>query len=170
MLAVSIFEALGLNPAVLALQALVFLVLLWVLRKFLFAPVQQMLRARERDVDQHLNEARERQAAAEKMREELQHRLDTIQDEARRRMREAADEAKAARDEALADARDEAEKLLRRAASEIDLEKRKAIADLREQVANLALTAASKAIQDGLDEEAQRRVIDQAIAGLEQEQ
>jgi len=169
MLAVSIFEALGLNPAVLALQALVFLVLLAVLRRFLFGPVQQILRAREQQVQQHLDQARDQQTAAQKLREELQHRLDTIQEEARRRMREAAEQVKAAHDRTVAEARQEAEKLLERAASEIDLEKRKAIAELREQIANLALTAASKAIQDGLDETAQRRIIDRAIAGLEQE-
>lgn len=169
MVAVSIFEALGLNPAVLGLQAAIFLVLLWVLRKFLFAPVQQIIRAREQEVQKHLDDARERQAEAQKMRDELQHHLDTIQDEARRRLREAADEAKAAREAVIAEARAQAEKLLQRAASEIDLEKRRAIAELREQVAELALKAASKAIHDGLDENTQRRVIDRAISLLEQE-
>ena len=170
MLAVSIFQALGLNPAVLALQALVFLALLWVLRRFLFRPVQQILRAREQEVQKHLDHARDQQSAAEKLRDDLQHRLDSIQEEARRRMREAAEQAKAAHDRTVAEAREHAEKLLQRAASEIDLEKRKAIAELREQVASLALSAASKAIQDGLDEQTQRQIIDRAIAGLEQEQ
>jgi len=170
MLAVSIFQALGLNPAVLGLQALVFLVLLWLLRRFLFGPVQQIMRARELEVQKHLDQARDQQVTAERIRDELQQRLDTIQEEARRRMREVADEAKAARDTAVADARAEAERLLQRAASEIDLEKRKAIADLREQVAELALSAASKAIQETLDEGMQRRVIDQAISALEQRQ
>jgi F-type H+-transporting ATPase subunit b len=170
MLAVSIFQSLGLNPAVLGLQALVFLVLLWLLRRFLFGPVQQIMRARELEVQQHLDQARDHQTTAERIRDELQQRLDTIQEEARRRMREVADEAKAARDTAVAEARAEAERLLQRAASEIDLEKRKAIADLREQVADLALSAASKAIQETLDESTQRRVIDQAISSLEQRQ
>jgi len=170
MVAVSIFEALGLNPAVIALQALVFLVLLWALRRLLFAPVQQIMRAREEQAQEHLAQAQAQQAEADKLREELQQRLDAIQDEARRRMREAAEEAKAAHDHTLAEAREQAEKTLQRVAAEIDLEKRKAIAELREQVAELALIAASKAVQDGLDEQAQRRVIERAIAGLEQQQ
>jgi F-type H+-transporting ATPase subunit b len=168
MLAVSILEALGLNPAVIALQALVFLLLLVALVKFLFAPVRRILQEREQAVKAHLEQAREQQLQAEKARADLQQRLDTIQEEARRRMREAADEAKAAHDRTLADAREQASKLLERAASEINLEKRKAIADLREHVADLAVRAAAKAIQDGLDEATHRRVIDQAIAGLEQ--
>jgi F-type H+-transporting ATPase subunit b len=168
MVAVSIFEELGLNPAVILLQALVFLLLLGVLVRFLFAPVREMLAARERQVKAHLDEARQQQAAAEEARADLQRRLDTIQDEARRRMREAAEEAKAAHDRALAEAREQAEKLLQRATAEIAREKGKAVAELREQVAELALKVASKAIQDGLDEGAQRRVIDRAIAGLEQ--
>jgi len=168
MLAVSILEALGLNPAVIALQALVFLLLLVALIKFLFAPVRRILQEREQAVKTHLEQARAQQLEAEKARQDLQQRLDTIQEEARRRMREAADEAKAAHDRALAEAREQAAKLLERAASEIDLEKRKAIADLREHVADLAVRVAAKAIQDGLDEATHRRVIDQAIAGLEQ--
>ncbi len=165
-----ILEALGINPNVVALQALVFLLLLWVLIKFLFAPVRRIMEAREQQVQAHLEAAREHQATAEKAREELQGRLDAIQEEARRRMREAAEETKAAHAQALAEAREQSATLLQRAAAEIDLEKRKAIADLRQQVAELALNAASKAIQDGLDEATQRRVIDHAIAGLEQEQ
>ena len=169
MLAVSIFQALGLNPAVIALQAGVLLLLLWVLRRFLFKPVQEIMRAREEQVQQDLDAAHGHRTEAEKLRQELQQRLDTIQEEARRRMREAAEEAKAAHATALADARQQAEKMVRRAASEIDVEKRKAIAELREQVAELALTAASKAIQQGLDETTHRRVIDQAIAELERQ-
>jgi F-type H+-transporting ATPase subunit b len=168
MFAVSILEALGLKPAVIALQALVFLLLLVALVKFLFAPVRRILQEREQAVKTYLEQAREQQLQAEKAREDLQQRLDTIQEEARRRMREATDEAKAAHDRALAEAREQASKLLERAASEIDLEKRKAIADLREHVADLAVRVAAKAIQDGLDEATHRRVIDQAIAGLEQ--
>jgi F-type H+-transporting ATPase subunit b len=167
MLAVSIFEALGLNPAVLALQGLVFLALLWVLRRFMFGPVRQIMRTREEEVQQHLDRASEQQSEAEKLRDDLQQRLDSIEDEARRRMREVAAEARAAHDKAVAEAREHAEQIIQRAASEIDVEKRKAIADLREQVAELAVAAASKAIQQSLDEATQRRVIDEAISALE---
>ena len=169
MLAVSIFEALGLNPAVVALQALVFLVLLWVLRRFLFGPVQQMLRAREDEVRRHLEQAGARQSEAERLRADLQQRLDSIEEEARRRMREAAAEARAAHDRAVDEARQHAEMIIERAASEIDVEKRKAIAELRQHVAELAVAAASKAIRETLDEATQRRVIDEAIAGLERQ-
>lgn len=170
MLAASILQALGINFKVVALQALVFLALLWVLIKFLFAPVRQILAAREQEVKGHLDQARTQQAEAEKARADLQHRLETIHEEARQHMREAAAESKVAHDRALAEAREEAQKLLQRAASEIALEKRKAIAELREEVANLALHAASKALREDLDEGTQRRVVDRAIADLEAHQ
>lgn len=57
-----------------------------------------------------------------------------------------------------------------RARRALELEREEAALALRRQVVELALLAADKAVLRRLDEETHRRVVDDFIASLEQEQ
>ena len=65
-----------------------------------------------------------------------------------------------ARTQAQADA----EVTLARARNEIQLERDSAIADLRKEFADLTIAAAEKVINQSLDRNAHRRLIDEALA------
>ena len=77
------------------------------------------------------------------------------------------DEARGAADQVRADlvAKAEADisEMKTRAASEIEASRQQAIADLRAEVAGIALGAAEKVVQSSLDDDAQRRLVDQYI-------
>jgi F-type H+-transporting ATPase subunit b len=71
------------------------------------------------------------------------------------------------REQLLARAREEQEEILERAKREIDAERDRALADLRREAVDLSLAAAAKLIQSKLDDESDRKIVEQYLATLE---
>ena len=72
------------------------------------------------------------------------------------------------REQLLAKTREEQEQLLERARREIEAEKEKAILALRHEAVDLSIAAASKLVEANLDSDANRRLVLEYLAGLEQ--
>jgi F-type H+-transporting ATPase subunit b len=58
-----------------ALEIVNFLVLVWILKRFLYRPVLQVVERRRADIEATLNEAREREQATEELRAQFENRL-----------------------------------------------------------------------------------------------
>lgn len=157
----------NLDWRVLLLQIIGFFILLWLLRRYLFGPVQQMLKQREEEVAAGLRAAEEAQAARAGLRAEQEKLLAEAREEGRQQIQAAVREARAASDGINEEARTEARRLLERARGQIELEREQTLIALREEVADLALRAASQAILTHLDEATHRKVADDFIASLE---
>jgi F-type H+-transporting ATPase subunit b len=81
-----------------ASQAVAFLLLYLLMRKFAFAPIQQILREREERVRKAIEDAERQRAEMERLRSEYEQRLARIEEEARARLQEAMQQAYQARD------------------------------------------------------------------------
>jgi F-type H+-transporting ATPase subunit b len=68
----------------------------------------------------------------------------------------------------LARAREEQEALIARARRDIEEEKRKAVLDLRREAVDLALAAAGKLVEQKLDDDANRKLVTEYLATIEQ--
>jgi F-type H+-transporting ATPase subunit b len=162
-----LLHQLGIEPRILLLQAVGFIVLYLLLRAYLFGPIQTILGQREADVAATLDRSAEELQRAEALRAEYEQHLAQIREEGRQRMQQAVREAQEAREAMLAEARQQGDELLARARSEIDLETRKAMLQLREQVVELAIEAARKGVRESLDEAQHRAIMERAIAEFE---
>ena len=162
-----VLDQLGLNPRILLIQAVGFIVLYLLLRRFLFGPIQNVLEQRRMQVESSLDRAAEERQQAESLRADYEKHLAQIREEGRARIQEAVREGQEAREATLADARKQAEDILGRARAEIDLETRQAMLQLRQQVVDLAIEAARKVIRESLDEARHREVVDRAIKEIE---
>jgi len=162
-------EELGLaiDFRLLLLQAVGFLMIYLVLRKFLFGPIGSMIRAREAEVQENLRRAEEERKAAGELKSDLELQLASIPQEARRRVEQVMAQAAEERERMLSETRAQCEQLLTRAREEIQREQKRALAQLRGQVADLALLAASRALQADLDHEVHHRAIEDFIDQLE---
>jgi F-type H+-transporting ATPase subunit b len=157
-------EALGLNPVSILWHTINFLLLLFLLQRFLYKPVLQMLDERQRKI-------RESVEAADRMRQETAkadlERADALRD-ARRQAEEIVTRAMQEADRLRADAReqaqDEAQRIVSRAEQEAAAERQQAMLELRGQVADLAVLAASKVIGRNLDEQTNRLLVEQFLA------
>jgi len=85
----------GLDWSTFLLELVNFLILLWILKRFLYAPIKAAIEARRERVESALAEANARRAEAERMRQDYEARLDAWQQE-RARARVALDQELAA--------------------------------------------------------------------------
>jgi F-type H+-transporting ATPase subunit b len=92
-----------------AAQIVNFLILLWLLKVFLYGRVVEAMNAREQRIADEFEKAESRQTEAENMRKTYENALDDIEDKRRETLDEAREEANAERHRILEEARQEAE-------------------------------------------------------------
>ena len=156
---------LGIEPALFIAYVVNFVILVFLLRVFLYRPVLNMLGQRRERIQESLAEAdRVRQEAAVQ-RSEFERELE----EARRTSQEAAvraaQETEKMRDAILAEARNEADRILEQAHQQIEMDRRQAVTELRSEVVDLAVDLARRVIGETVtvDERAQRKFIQQFL-------
>jgi len=146
----------------------VFAMLLYVLRRSAWPALLAAVREREQKLERQLAEAEKQRKEAAALLEEQQRLLVAAHAEAQEIITKAKAVATQEREALLARTREEQEQLLDRARREIDAEKEKAILALRKEAVDLAIAAASKLIEQKLDDEANRRLVLEYLASLEQ--
>ncbi len=161
------FEALGIDWLKLAAQLVNFLLLLYLLNRFLFRPLLARMDERSAKIQQGLEDA----AAAARDRELASAEREAAVAEARREASDmiarATKIAEDTRNEILEEARADAERVSARAREEIVAEKEKAMAEIRSEVADLALIAAGKLIRREMDATTQRRLVEEFLADVQ---
>ena len=158
------FEAFSVDIWKLAFQVINFLILLYLLNRFLFKPVLARLDERSAKIGKGLEDAEAAARDRELARAEREAAVSEARKEAAEMLASANKIATDTRNEILAEARTEAEKVAARARDEITAEKEKAMAELRAQVADLALDAAAKLVRSDMNATTQRRLVEEFLA------
>ena len=145
-------------------MSLTFLVVLFILWKFGFPVITNMVAERKAFIDDSLRKAHE---ANEKL-ANIQKESESILQEAREKqaqiLKEAADTRDAIVEKAQDKARQEGARLLEDARVAIDQERKAAIADIRKQVATLSVEIAEKVLKKNLQgDQAQMDLIDRML-------
>jgi len=92
-------------------QVVNFLVLVWLLRRFLYSPILQAIDAREKGIAAKLADAESKMAEAQKERDEFKHKNDDIDAQRITLLTKATDDAKAERQRLMDQARKSADEL-----------------------------------------------------------
>jgi F-type H+-transporting ATPase subunit b len=92
-------------------QAVNFLILVWLLKRFLFKPILHAIDEREKGIANRLAEAEAKQAEAQKEREEFQHKNEAFDQDRAALLKKATDDAAAERQRLLDQARKDADSL-----------------------------------------------------------
>ena len=129
---------------------LAFLVVLFILAKYGFPAIINMVEKRKEYIDESLRKAHE---ASERL-EHIQQEGEAIIQEAREKqaqiLKDAADTRDAIVEKAHEKAKDESSRLISEAKTEIETEKQNAIRDIRSQVAELSVQVAEKVVREKL--------------------
>jgi len=158
------FEAFGVDIWKLGFQIVNFLLLLYLLNRFLFKRVLRLLDDRQSRISQGLEDAETAARDRELARAEREAALAEARREAEAMVQRAAKTAEATSAEILAEAKASAEQITARAREEISAEKDRALAEIRGEVADLALEAAGKLIGSEMDGPTQRRLVKQFLS------
>lgn len=158
------FDAFGVDLPKLVFQVVNFLLLLYLLNRFLFKRVLQILDERSSRIRKGLEDAEAAERDRQLAQAEREAALDAARKEAQTMLARANKIAEDTRAEILDKARSESEALIARAREEITAEKDKAMAELRGHVADLALDAAGKLVRSQMSGDTQRRLVDDFLA------
>lgn len=147
----------------LIVQAINFLILLFVLQRLLYKPFLAKMGERTAAIQKSLDEAQAARAEATRQQEENETRLRAAHSEAAairaQAMKEAAEEQK----RLVEAARAESQRLVESAKAQMDADVRRAREELRREVADLATAVAEKLVRRSLRDEDHRRIVADAI-------
>ena len=162
------------SPNVFALTAnvsfwtvIIFLILLFVLAKFAFPPILGYAAAREKRIQEAIDEAARQREETERLLEEQRQLLVKARGDAQALIADAQKDAERVRRELLERARSEQDEVLARAKREIEDERARAIESLRREAGDLAVAAASKLIEKRLDSQEDRRIVTEFLSHVE---
>jgi len=154
------------NPGLIIWTIVTFLLLAFVLGKFGWKPIIGALERREGRIHDDLAKAQQARDEAQKLLEQHQELLAKAEAEAREIVQAGRETSEQLRREAEVAARTETQRLLDQARRDIQNAKEAALREIRDTVADLAVEAAGKIIQESLDAERHRKMIDDLIARL----
>lgn len=143
---------------------LLFLILLFVLRKFAWTPILNAIDEREKGIEESLLQAKKAREEMAKLKSENE----TIIQQAREERDAMLKEARAMRDETVESAKDiaraEADKIIIAARKTITNEKNAAVADIKKQVAALSVEIAEKVLKEEMKSgDQQKQLVDKMI-------
>ena len=140
-----------------------FLILFVVMVKKGFPAVKGAMDARAERIQTDLDAAERAKSDAQAVQADYEERLADAKGEAARLFEEARTMADQLKVDLTTRAEADVVEMRERATADIEASRQQAIADLRAEVAGIALGAAERVVQSSLDEDVQRRLIDQYI-------
>ena len=150
-------------------QALSFLLLLWVLRRFAWRPLLTMLDQRRVHIEEELRTVAQRKDEVAKLQTQYSQKLATIHEEARTKIQESVLEGKRIALEIQEEARAQGHAILNKAKETVELELAKAKVTLRDEVAGMTMEALERILRQKLDPKTDRALVDAVLSELEQD-
>lgn len=152
--------------ATLIAQILNFLVLVFILAKFAYKPLLNMMEERKNKIASDLEAAESAKNDAEAVKAEYAAKLAEAKKEAQSIIDAARKSAQAAHDKIMADTKAEQDQVVASAKEAIELEKKKAMDDIRAKVINLSMIAAGKIVEQKLNSEEDKEMAGKIVDSI----
>jgi len=157
---------LTLEPGMIIWTFITFGLLLLILKKVGWKPLLDALEKREERIHSDIQRAEHAREESEKLMAEHKKMMTAAELEARKVIIEAKKLAEKMKEEIVESANEQARQMTTQAQAEIQREKATALAQLRSEVADLAISAAGKILKETLDEDRNRKIVDEFITEL----
>ncbi|MEP6710248.1 MAG: F0F1 ATP synthase subunit B [Candidatus Saccharibacteria bacterium] len=157
------FTALGINWQMLIFQGIAFLVLVWILAKFVFPPLLKAVDARQTEIEASTKAAHEAQQMAAKAEKEITATLEKARKEAKEIVATAKDEATAAVSAAEAKAIDRAKKIVSSAHDQTEKDVIAAKKMLYNETIDLVALATEKVVGKVVTSSIDGKVVENAV-------
>ena len=146
---------------------LAFLVALFILRKYAFPQISAALEKRQHLIEESIDSAERTKQEADAILAEYRERLKEARVQAEEIVTRARKSGEAAERQSLEDARESREELLEQTRRDIEAETRRAIQEIRKEVADLTVAATERVTRKTLNEDDQRRLVEEALSELD---
>ena len=164
---------LGTNPLISVTPGLMiwtivcFLITLFVLKRYAFGPIQNMIDQRRERIRQSIEEAEHARAEARRLLDEHRSLIGQARREAEEILSEARRVADSQRERVKEETEADRKRRLEETRRQIEAETQRALEQIRSEVAELALLATTKVTGKILDDEDNRRLVEEAVADLD---
>ena len=154
------------NPGLIIWTIVTFVLLLIFLKKFAWKPLLEALQKREESVKNSIERAEHAKQEAERLLEENRKQLERAGQEGQRILNENRALAEKLKEEIVYKANQQSRHMVEQAKQEIERDKEAALIQLRGEVATLAVQAAGIILDETLDENKHRKIVDTYLKGL----
>jgi F-type H+-transporting ATPase subunit b len=142
-------------------------VALLILRRLAFPRIAEALDKRRKLIEDEIAASEKARADADELLKEYRARLAEAREQADDIITRARKAGDATQEQAKADAKEYREQLLESTRKDIETETRRALDDIRKEVAALTIAATEKVTRKALDDDDQRRLIEEALAEVD---
>jgi len=155
------------TPGLMIWTVICFLIALFVLKKYAFGPIQQMIDARREQIARSIEEADNARAEARQLLEEHRALMQEARGDAEQILAEARKTREAMETRMREETEAERQRRLEETRREIAAETQRALEQIRNEVADLTLEATSIVVGQKLDSDRDRELISHAIGSLD---
>ncbi len=142
------------------------LALFFVMKRFLFVPVKNMIEQRQKEIDALYADAGQAKQQAQALEAEYQQKLSDATQTGERIVKEAVARGRSREEEIIRQANRDASAILDKANADIALEKKKAINEAKDEISVIAMAIAGKVVGRSLNDTDQAQLIDSFIDEL----
>lgn len=162
-----IFGTFGIEPSLILAQIVNFLVILYILKRFLYKPLFTILKKREDLVKESVQKADESNKALENAQEEERKIIAKAQETAKQIISEAKEQANDIVKRAEDNAKNQSDKMINDAKVQINLETQKAESELNKYVSQLSLEMLKKSLENVFTEKEQKEIVAKATKEMQ---
>jgi F-type H+-transporting ATPase subunit b len=155
------------NVGLMIWTLLAFLVAMFILRKYAWPAITDALDKRQRAIEESIEVAESTRTEAQQLLQEYRERLREARQQADEIVARARKAGEVHEREALDKAKVQREELLAQTRRDIEAETRRAIQEIRNEVADLTVMATEKVTRKSLDEQDQKRLVEEALRELD---
>ena len=157
-------ELVTLVPWTFIAQIINLFIQMYLIKRFLFKPINNILEKRKELADKEIREAREAKEEADSLKDQYESSLTNAHAEAAQIVSDAQKEAQSKADAMVKEAQQEATDIKARAAADIEQEKKKAINEAKDEIGGLAMDIAGKVVEKEINEADHKKLIDDFIS------
>jgi F-type H+-transporting ATPase subunit b len=162
-----VFESfLGVNPWTALFILLNTLTIYFVAKRFLFAPVMQMIEDRQKEIDDMYTDANTAKESAMALESAYKDKLSVATETGERIVKDAITRGQQREEEIIRQANADAAAIMDKAAASIAQEKKKAINEAKDEISDIAIAIAEKVVARQISSDDQQKLVDEFINGL----
>ena len=152
------------SPGLMIWTIVVFLITLFILKKFVFGPVGQAIEKRRASIAASIEEAESSRDEAVNLLEQYKVQLADARREADELRETGRRDGERQKQEIVTQAQEQRERIVSDTQTQIDAQAQQAVAGIRDDVVVLAITAAEKVTKKSLSDDDHRKLVEEALS------
>lgn len=161
-----LLKSFGINPVLLFAQIINFAIVLYVLQRFMYKPIMEVIKKRKQSIEEGLKQAEESRILLEKTAEKEKEVLRKAQAESKKILEETKKQSGEIFKTTEESAKSQAKQILEEAKKQIYFETLKAQKELSMKISSLAVELLQKSVTELFSKEDQEKIIKNAITKI----